>query len=168
MKAEISTTFTFLTAAIVLGVILIFGSFAVLNIMSNVTELEESAFINDFNREISRMSTQFGSVRFVELPRIHGYREICVVGANSTEYLSNLANFQNSALSNYSLIRGHLNDSTANVFLIRDRVEQTFYNELLYVRDGTHDCFEIPDSGLVEIRLEGFGRYTELEFIIPD
>jgi hypothetical protein len=170
-KAEISTTFTFLTASIVLGVILIFGSFAVLKIINNVSDLEESAFINQFNREISRMSAQFGSIRYLELPRVQGYKEICVVSEQHMAFMNISQNFYNSSskISRYPLIRGHLEDRTANVFLIRDNVEQTFFNDQLRLSDGkTHDCFLIPASGLVEVQLEGFGRYTELTFIRPD
>ncbi len=164
MKSEISATFTFLTAAIVLGVVLIFGGWGVLNLMRGVEDLEQSTFENEFQRAINRMTAQFGSVRVVQLPRIQGNKMLCVVGRNKMEYV--YMNFSNTDMSDYPLIRGEIQDNTSNVFLIRhDDTFISFLNDNLHVPEpATYLCYNIPSSGLIEVRLEGFGRYTELSF----
>lgn len=165
MKSQVSSLFTYITAAVVLGVILIFGTYGVIQLINTTSEIEARTFQNDFNRAISQLTTQYGAVRFVDLPRMQGYRMICAVDYTKIEYVHSI--FDSTDMSDYFLIKGDLEDKTANIFLIQDNVAERFLNENVRVPDISegYECQVIPSSGLVRMRVEGFGRYAEITFI---
>lgn len=167
MKSQVSSMFTYLSAAIILGVVLVFGGWGVIKLINVTEDIEKSTFQSDFNRAIGELTTQYGAVRYVELPSLRAYKEICVVDPNWFSDLAVPATFDGTNLSRFPLILGDIQDKTANIFLITDTVAERFLNNKTYLANPTqrYVCYQIPQSGIVKMRVEGYGKYATIEFV---
>ncbi|MGM5483821.1 MAG: hypothetical protein ACQER9_02795 [Nanobdellota archaeon] len=157
-KANISQSFVYISAIIIMGVILLLGGSAVNNIISNMNRLEKADFRNDFKESINEVRGKYGSRRIFNLTGLKDYDELCVFDLDS--YDINNDNTHES----YDFMGLELEKGTSNVFLVKnDAVEESFLIKDIEVDRGSI-CQEISESGIIGIRIEGLGRKVEFDF----
>jgi hypothetical protein len=160
-KAAVSQMFMYLTAAIIISFTLLFAGKAIISLLGTVSEVESQQFRTEFERAIDEVSSKYGSVQFKTLRGLRDFEYICVADVRSTDWKGKVLPPE---LAEFSLIRGHLEDETANIFLITDNVEEKFLNANIQI-EGEYDCAEIGSSGDIDIKLEGFGKYARLTLL---
>lgn len=161
-NAEVSSTFTFLASAVIIGVILLFGGYAVTQLLSNIQKVEEVQFRQSIEQRITSVSSKYGSVEVFDLTGLRSYTKACVF---------DLENFvigspPPDSLLQYPLMLGDVEDKTFNFFLLdhNDAVER-FLNTNIRVQDPFYECVNISSQGVITIRLEGLGRAALFSFV---
>jgi hypothetical protein len=163
-KGDVNQTFMFLTAAIITGVILIFGGASFLRLIDNTEKIQATQFRSDFEDAIHSISSKYGSVRYVDFTSLDRYTEMCVFSLRNP---SSITEQECPVLAKHPLIRGDLEDMTANVFLLDiDGISDRFINTDLELEDNAHcTCQEVGSGGSVRVRLEGLGKKASFEFV---
>lgn len=166
-NAQVSQSFTFMAATIVIGILLLFGGYSVIQLMDNVQTIEDTQFRQNIEKRIDSVSSKYGSVEIFELTNLNEYTKVCVFDLAGFEASGNsISDF--SEISGYSLMGGEVTDKTANFFLLGiEDVQERFLNEKIIVSDPFYTCQEIGSQGVVKIKLEGLGRTTKFSFIEP-
>lgn len=158
-KADISQTFTYISTAIVIVVVLGFGIMWLNKILTNVSEIECVKFKKDLELKV-RNNIEYGRIDSRPLRVDCDFREICFV---SDPFLFDDPN--ENPISNLD-VHPIINDTYTgnvkqNVFFINHVVpEDFFYLERLRVY-GDYLCFNVTRLG-INMRLEGRGNYVLL------
>jgi len=167
-KANVQQAFTIIASVVIMGVLLIFGTRAIGQLMENKDRLEDVEFRNEITREIDSIRSKYGSVKILELTSLNKYDAMCVFDLDKSRNLDVASSYYTECLiDKYPLIFGHISDGTSNIFLFSNMgIEQSFLNENLEVIGNSPcSCVKISRSGIVKIRLEGLGRTAGFEFI---
>ena len=161
-KGDVNQTFMFLTAAIITGVILIFGGMSFVRLMDNTERIQATQFRADFEDAIGSICSKYGSVGYVDLDGLEKYDQMCVFSLRNTALIT-----PNNCpiIDKYPLIKGDLDDAPANVFLIDEEgVSARFVNNDIDL-GGEHCACQKVSVGSVRMRLEGLGKKALLEFV---
>jgi len=154
MKAQIQTqVFVYVLSLIIIGAVLLYGYSAISTMRDKGEEIDLISFKTDITREISKMSSDYGSANIITLKVPAGFEQICFIDLNKAP-AAGLMNSQPLVYESWA-------DSTANVFLIKDLAE-----EFHLVHEDSEYLIEINSPGYVcipvrnnhiDIRLEGIG-----------
>ncbi|HLP80064.1 MAG TPA: hypothetical protein VK158_05495, partial [Acidobacteriota bacterium] len=71
--------FVYITTVVVVGLVLLFGSQAVLKFKSDTDKISFAKELEDFNRKVSEVSTEFRSEKMVSLEVPDGVATICII-----------------------------------------------------------------------------------------
>lgn len=161
-KGQVTQTFTFLSAAIIIGVLLLFGGYSVVKLIDNVEQIEDLQFRTQLEERINSVSSKYGSVEIVKLRNLNSFDTMCVF--DLAEFNPETSSI--SVLGEYPLIRGALIDKSSNIFLIHSEGIESFLNDQIAIDSaGYYDCHNISISGTIDIRLEGLGKKAQLQML---
>lgn len=162
-KSEVTQAFTFLSAAIIIGVIFIFGSISVYKLINNTEKIHQTQFRKEIEDKIDMISSKYGSVKIFDLNGLNKFSYICVY---DLDYKHSILNGNECMVDDYPLIQGELEDSTANIFLLDDEgIEDRFLTDDILLDSPYCSCKEINSMGSVKIKLEGIGRVAKFSFV---
>jgi len=143
---ETSQVFVFVLSIVVVGLVLLFGTQAIMKMQVNMDEAKYIEFQKSFKNKISDMASDYGSVKKVEFKLPPKYKELCFV------------DLEKSVVDiDYPLMVDAWGSGTASVFLIDDLVKNSFLEDKITVADPGYICFPRTSSG-VTVRLEGVGK----------
>lgn len=158
MKAQISAqVFIYLGAAVIAGLILIFGFKAIGTITRVFSETNIDDFVSDFTNDVERISKQSDSVSKFEHDLPDVFDTVCFIDSlqDNGEF-----GFSPGIIDNPFIRNKVQNDVEENVFLLREgEVEEAFYVEDMDVR-ANYLCVE--NEGLITVWMKGTGKKTEL------
>lgn len=162
-KGNVQQAFTVISSVIIMGILLIFGTRAISQLIDSKDRIEDAEFRNELTREIDQIKSKYGSVKYSDLSGLQRYSEMCVFDLERNWDTPHNCHI----LDKVPLTLGHLQDGTGNIFLYnRDSLEQTFLVDDLVINnnDGC-ECTTISSNGLVKIKLEGLGRSARFSFV---
>lgn len=164
-KAIATQSFNIITAVIIMGIILIFGGTSVYKLINNADDVEKAQFRNSFDSEINDISSKYGSVKYITLDGLRSYDYFCVFDVYDT--VGAESNYEaDPIISKFPLIMGDLEDKTANVFLISNKIEERFFNDKIQVSsEKGYFCEEISSNGAIKLKLEGLGKTVRVTFV---
>ena len=113
---------------------------------------------NEVIKAVEKVSNDYGTVRAPTFNIPAEYTELCFIDIGG----SPAAELQ----ADHPLVYEAWEDESANVFLIKDLVDESFMvgesdQSLIYIEDPRYICFEIINSR-VKIKLEGTGGKAKL------
>ena len=76
-KAQISSAFNYITAAIIIGVVLIFGTISIIKLMGYVNKIDDQQFRKEFVSAMDRAGSSLHSVQYIELSGLKSFKQIC-------------------------------------------------------------------------------------------
>lgn len=161
-KAEVTLAFNYITASIIVMVILIFGTMVVLRLTRDVEAIESATFERDFRESMERASRTLYSQQYVTLRGLQGQRDICFFSySNKDQIAQTLPN--TGVFERHPTLRFDVEETDNNVFVLsNDRIVFSLSNDLLEVdRPSGWLCTPI-DRGQIEVFLEGLGRTVRL------
>jgi hypothetical protein len=153
-KGEISSqVFTYILAAIIVGLILLVGYKGITTVLSVTSKAPIDDFRSDFTSTVNKMARDFGSIKKYEFSLPSQIEEVCFIDSMNDE---NKFDIPSSAAKN-SFIKYSIDDNVQkNVFLIKEgKIEESFYVDDLNV---VTDYLCIENSGLMYAWFEGKGR----------
>lgn len=164
-KAIATQSFNIITAVVIMGIILLFGGTSAYKLINNAGDVEQAQFRQAFNSEIDDISSKYGSVKYVTLDGLRSYKHFCIFDTSNMAGI--LSNFDSHpVLSNFPLIKGDLEDTASNIFLISNSIEERFYNDKITVpSDKGFLCEEISSNGVIKLKLEGLGKKVKVTFV---
>jgi hypothetical protein len=155
MKGEVSSqVFTYILAAVIVGLILIVGYKGISTIMGVTSQAPIDDFKSDFTAEVEKMSRDYGSVKKYELPGLPTkIEEVCFIDSmNENNEFDILPSIADNAFIELSIE----DNSQKNVFLLKDgKIQESFYVEHL---DVVNDYLCLENVGAMELWFEGKGK----------
>lgn len=147
-KAQItSQVFMFILAAIVFGLIILYGYQAITKFMKTSSEIALADFQNEFIRETELIKRDYGSVSKIELTLPRKYTGICIADSDSTKI--DVSDFEIKQPRMYSAWR----KGAENVF-ITPPAQPIKIKDISI--DGGYFCIE-NNFGKIALRIEGQG-----------
>lgn len=155
MKSQISSQiFVYILAAVIIGLVVIFGYKAVKTIITTTSRTNIEEFKTEFADKIKAVSMQEGKVTSFELTLDKEYDQICFVDSRE----NGVFNIDSGIIQNYWIKKSVQENASPNVFLLENgEIMDAFYVDFLNVRED-FKCFE--NKGVVW--LKGQGKKTEL------
>jgi hypothetical protein len=158
-RAQANQIFTWLIAAIMLALVVLFGFRAIMNMRTKGEQVRYLEFKNDLETNIET-TTDYGSERRVTLRVPGGYQQLCLINTEG--------GFPDHTLIDDPIISDSVesqvinNVKNENAFLVKDIADQAFYvGEIKIEENNGYLCIDV-ESGEVELRIEGFGRYAKV------
>lgn len=156
---DASQMFIFILSIVIVGMVLLFGTRAVLNWGDDVSEYEYIRFKASLTDALRDSSSDFGSVRQRTFPFPGQYQKVCLVDLGERPP----SDLQVDGIDQ-PLMRQEWDAETANVFLLSQGVEERFLDERVRVNaTGGIICFR-AERGQVHIRFEGVGRSSLVSY----
>lgn len=156
-KAQIAgQIFIFVLAAFLAALILIYGYKAIGGFTKRTEQIALIRFETDLSNTIKTISSDFGSVKKLELNVPSKYQKVCLIDLNK----SVPTQYDPFCRSN-PIICDAWTDKTQNVFLV-PMAETTFPILILEIADPGHICPPVR-QGKITLRLEGLGDRTKVD-----
>lgn len=162
-SGQVTQSFTFLSAVIIIGLILIFGGYSIYQLIQNVDTIEDTRFRQNMDDKISSVSSKYGSVEIFDLEGLNDFETICVFDLENFEMSSFSSDL---VIKDFGLMEGAVDDKTANIFFLdSSTVGDRFLNTNIRIADPFYTCKDIGQQGFVKIRLEGLGKTSKFSFV---
>lgn len=154
-KSQADQIFVWAIAAIMMTLLLLFGYRAIKGLSDRGEQVQYIEFQNQLKSTVEG-TRDYGSERRVSFNAPVGFKKVCFVRT-----YPDLPS-QDVIPSDYPIIKDQVQSRVkdANVFLIKDITEESFYIGDVDV-DGDILCIEVV-RGEVNIRIKGFGRYAKI------
>ena len=159
-KSQIQAqVFVYVLAMMVMGMVLLYGYRSIDTMQERAKQVDILALKNSVITSIEKVSNDYGTVRAPTFSIPKEYTEICFIDISNSPAEDGLK-------SEHPLIYEAWEDESANVFIIKDLVDESFMvgdedNSLIDIADPNYICFEIKNSK-VKVRLEGIGGKAQL------
>jgi len=157
-KGQVVLSFNYITAVVIMGVILLFGAISVTKLMKDVDSVQSQKFKSDFEKNIAEASTSIYSVQKIELSGLKDFKKVCFVDFEKKSDV-----LEGELGSNYATIKEYLNYNISNIFLIDGDVKENFLNRKLQIDDPYYLCLDVSKSGTINLILTGLGKKVKLE-----
>ncbi|MBS3130982.1 hypothetical protein J4212_00980 [Candidatus Woesearchaeota archaeon] len=157
-KAQlISQVFIYIVAVLVTAFILGFGYKAIASFKEKAGQASELKLRNDMTNAVKTISSDYGSVRVMDIRVPGGYNEVCFV-----KTYNGFPSDQSAAtIADYPIIKNSIDsNSEDNVFLV-DNIERSSFAIGKIDPDPDFLCAKIP-SGILRLKLEGMGDHTRI------
>jgi len=160
-KAQnVGQIFVYLTALVVVGVIILVGYRAITGLQDNADDVTIVKFQTDMKGSIKSLSNQYGTLRTKKFKLSDEYSEVCFLD----NYAFDTAVLMDDVLEDYPLIYDTLDAGvpTSNAFLMNKQarmVQDYSFGELSV--SGNFACFPVK-RGVLEIKIEGKGDHVVL------
>ena len=152
---EASQIFVYVVSIVVVGLVLLFGTRAIMSMQSDMCQVNYIQFKTELHNTIDDVLSDYGSVKQIELKMPCSYKKLCFADLNAPTV-------PQSVQQDQPLIADAWSDKTANVFLLETSIKESFKEGKLQVDapDG-YLCLE-REGGMVRMRLEGLGRNVKV------
>ena len=154
--------FVYVLAMLVISLVLLYGYRSISVMQERAKQVDILALKNEVIKAVEKVSNDYGTVRspIFNIPK--EYTEMCFIDLGDGGSTSPASVLQNE----HPLVYEAWDDASANVFLIKDLVEESFLvgdtdRSLIYIDAPRYICFEIINSR-VKVRLEGMGGKSKL------
>jgi hypothetical protein len=155
--------FVYVLAMIVISLVLLYGYRSIDTMNERAKQIDILAFKNDVIRAVEKVSNDYGTVRTPSFNIPQDYIEVCFIDMQGHSPPIELK-------SEHPLVYEAWEDESANVFLIKDLVEESLLvgdesNYLISIDEPNYLCIEVKNRR-VKVRLEGMGgksRLSEIE-----
>lgn len=153
----IGQIFIYILAIILIAFVLGYGYKTIAGFRQKTEQASYIKFRNELQNAIKAISTDFGSVKIVQLDMPSNYKEVC--------FVRNHENFPVSfSAAGYPIIEDSVNSGIEkNVFLVQETVKESFYvgKITLIILGIDKDFYCAPVlNGKVKLRLEGKGNHA--------
>ncbi|MFW5746212.1 MAG: hypothetical protein ACOCWQ_01535 [Nanoarchaeota archaeon] len=154
--------FVFVLAIVIVGLVLLFGTKAIMRWQSDMQNVEYIRFKTNVQNAIDDVAADYGSVKQKTFNLPGQYKKVCFVGFPKP------ANIRSTSMidgEEQPLMVYEWEEKTANVFLIDSTVEKSFLESKITIdpeqSNGNYLCFK-DISGSIRVRLEGIGRTVKI------
>ena len=150
--------FVCVLAMLVIGMVLLYGYRSIATMQERAKQVDILTLKNDVIKAVEKVSNDYGTVRAPTFNIPKEYTEICFIDIDH----SPPAELQ----SEHPLIYEAWEDESANVFIVKDLVDESFMvgesdSSLIHIENPRYICFEII-NGRVKVKLEGTGGKAKL------
>jgi len=156
-KAQIQQVFLYLLAAILIGVIALFGYKSINNIMKHGCEAEKIRFLQQL-QEIGENNHQYGIKKVIKITPPCNYEWLCIINNTNTRVAEELEGNPPGTLKT-----AWENNVAQNIFISKggetpQQLEAIGISEYLATPKG-YVCIKAK-GGLFELNIEGNGKYA--------
>lgn len=164
MKGQTQQVFIYIMVILIVGVVLLFGTKAILGIMKKACEVDKVTFQTDLKRLIDK-SSDYGTIIAGDKGSLNapcGYEKLCILDAEAIkDPLFNVDALRLANPSNNLMVNEVVAGTGNNVFLIKEKeVIPLFALDMIRVNDANNYHFVCMSAkgGDFYFYLEGIGR----------
>ena len=154
--------FVYVLAMLVIALVLLYGYRSLSTMQERAKQVDILSLKNEVIKAVEKVSNDYGTVRAPTFNIPKEYTELCFIDIDN----SPAAELQ----ANHPLVYEAWEDESANVFLIKGLVDESFMigesdDSLISIENPNYLCFKVI-NGRVKVKLEGTGGKAEIS--IPD
>ena len=154
-KAQIvGQVFIFILAAIIFGVIVLYGYQAISNFMSKSGEIAIASFQQELTNSVESIKRDFGSVTKTELTLPTKYSTLCILDSDTTK---NICDTGQPLQQQYPRLCAAWKTEAQNIFLLPG-------TQAMQISDISTPSgyFCVQNTGKIKLRMEGLGDKAQV------
>jgi hypothetical protein len=150
--------FVYVLAMLVISMVLLYGYRSIATMQERAKQVDILSLKHEVIKSIEKVSNDFGTVRAPTFNIPKEYSEICFIDIDNSP--------ATELQSEHPLVYEAWEDESANVFIIKDLVDESFMVgesdiSLIDIDHPNYLCFKVINSR-VKVRLEGVGGKAKL------
>jgi hypothetical protein len=159
---ETNQMFVFIVSIIVVGLVLLFGTKAIMSFMAGTEDVQYVQFKTNLQDAIDDVASDYGSVKQRAFNMPGEYQKVCFVDIKKSPGSFDIQADSLIDGARQPLLINAWEDKTANVFLIDQVVVKSFIDERITLPEGEPYVCLKRQQGELRVRLEGVGRAVEV------